>query len=58
YDYEDPYLRAIFGFIGVTDITFVDAENCAQGDEIVQASLALARQQIDMALAAEQLVPA
>jgi FMN-dependent NADH-azoreductase len=50
-DYEDPYLRAIFGFIGVTDVTFIDAENCAQRDDIVQASLSMDRQQIDAALA-------
>ncbi len=49
-DYEDTYLRTIFGFIGVTDVTFIDVENCAQGDEVVRASLAIARQQIDLAL--------
>ena len=53
FDYEDPYLRAIFGFIGVTDVTFVDAENCAQGDEIGQASLSMARQQIEQAITTE-----
>jgi len=58
FDYEDPYLRAIFGFIGVTDVTIIDAENCAQGDDIVQSSLALARQQIAEALAAEPSVAA
>jgi FMN-dependent NADH-azoreductase len=51
-DYEDPYLRAIFGFIGVTDVTFVDVENAAQGDEVVRASLATAREQIAVAVAA------
>ncbi len=45
-DYESPYLRMIFGFIGVTDIAFVDVENAAQGDEVVQASLAMARQRL------------
>ena len=24
YDYQQPYLRAIFGFIGITDVTFID----------------------------------
>lgn len=26
YDFQEPYLRAIFGFIGITDITFVNAD--------------------------------
>ncbi len=26
YDYQEPYLRAIFGLVGLSDITFVNAE--------------------------------
>lgn len=26
FDFQEPYLRAIFGFIGVSDIDFVNAE--------------------------------
>ncbi len=26
YDYQEPYLRAIFGFVGITDITFIFAQ--------------------------------
>ncbi len=26
YDFQEPYLRAIFGFVGITDITFVIAQ--------------------------------
>lgn len=26
YDFQEPYLRAIFGFIGVTDVEFVNAQ--------------------------------
>jgi FMN-dependent NADH-azoreductase len=26
YDFQEPYLRAIFGFIGITDIAFVNAQ--------------------------------
>ncbi|MCW2798136.1 NAD(P)H-dependent oxidoreductase [Nocardioides sp.] len=26
YDFQEPYLRAIFGFIGVTDVAFVNAQ--------------------------------
>jgi FMN-dependent NADH-azoreductase len=25
YDFQEPYLRAIFGFVGITDITFIHA---------------------------------
>jgi FMN-dependent NADH-azoreductase len=52
YDYEDPYLRAIFGFIGVTDITFVDVENTALGDEAARVSLTMARERLARLLTA------
>lgn len=26
YDFQEPYLRAIFGFIGITDIHFINAQ--------------------------------
>jgi FMN-dependent NADH-azoreductase len=26
YDYQEPYLRTIFGFVGITDITFINAQ--------------------------------
>src|SRR6266567_7393379 len=31
FDFQEPYLRHIFGFIGLTDVTFIHAEN--QGRE-------------------------
>lgn len=51
-DHENPYLRAIFGLIGVTDVTFIDAENIGQGDELVKLSLTRARTEIAEAVAA------
>jgi FMN-dependent NADH-azoreductase len=33
YDFQEPYLRAIFGFIGITDITFVNANGMDMGEE-------------------------
>ncbi|MGH7998817.1 MAG: FMN-dependent NADH-azoreductase, partial [Brasilonema sp.] len=33
YDYQEPYLKTIFGFIGITDITFINVENLGAGDE-------------------------
>ncbi len=32
YDFEEPYLRAIFGFMGVVDMTFIHAINVNGGD--------------------------
>ena len=32
-DFQKPYLQAIFRFIGLTDVTFVVADNLNKGDE-------------------------
>ena len=32
-DFQEPYLRALFAFLGVTDIEFVRAEGLAMGDD-------------------------
>src|SRR6266850_5727440 len=45
FDFQEPYLRHILGFIGLTDVTFIHAES--QGYEAGNASLVAARQQID-----------
>lgn len=42
-DFQEPYLRAIFEFIGITDITFIHAEKLSMGAEERQYSLAEAR---------------
>lgn len=35
YDYQEPYLRAIFGFIGISDISFINAQPMdAMGPEV------------------------
>lgn len=34
YDYQEPYLRAIFGFVGITDITFLNVQPMDMGQEI------------------------
>ncbi len=44
-DFQEPYLRFILGFIGITDVTFIHAES--QGREEGSASLAAALQQIE-----------
>lgn len=43
FDFQEPYLRAIFGFVGITDITFVKAEPMDMGDEVQKQKLELAK---------------
>jgi FMN-dependent NADH-azoreductase len=40
YDFEEPYLRAIFGYIGITDLEFVNAQPMDYGPELREAALA------------------
>ena len=40
YDFQEPFLRAIFGLVGITDITFMRADNLSAGDDAVEQSLA------------------
>lgn len=52
-DFQEPYLRFILGFIGLTDVTFIHAES--QGYEAGNASLAAARQQIEQSARASTI---
>jgi len=45
-DFQEPYLRAALGFIGISDIEFVRAEGIAVGDEQKTAALEPARRSI------------
>jgi FMN-dependent NADH-azoreductase len=45
-DFQEPYLRAALGFIGISDIEFVRAEGVAVGDEQKTAALESARRSI------------
>lgn len=38
-DFQEDYLKAVFGFIGMTDIGFVRAENLSRGAEVRDLSL-------------------
>ncbi len=51
-DHQEPYLRAIFGFFGITKVEFIRAEGLAVGPEQRQQGIAAARQSIGLALAA------
>jgi FMN-dependent NADH-azoreductase len=50
-DFQEPYLRAVFDFIGITDMTFIHAENLAAGTESRQQSLTAARTAIQQLIA-------
>jgi FMN-dependent NADH-azoreductase len=33
-DFQEPYLRFVFGFVGITDVTFIKAEPMDMGEEL------------------------
>lgn len=45
-DFQEPYLRAVFDFIGITDVSFIHAENLAMGADERQYSIAAAHKAI------------
>jgi FMN-dependent NADH-azoreductase len=47
YDFQEPYLRAIFGFIGITDIEFVNAQPMDITPELREKAIADALQRAD-----------
>src|SRR5512139_3013697 len=51
-DTQVPYLKAVLGFLGMTDIQFVYAEGLAMGPEAEQKALASAEAQIEEVLLA------
>lgn len=50
-DFQEPYLRHVFGFIGVSDVTFVRAEGVAMGPQQRADALASAHAAIPQPLA-------
>jgi FMN-dependent NADH-azoreductase len=54
YDHQEPYLRHILGFIGLTDVTFIHAENQKPG-ELAEPSRAAAFEQLQQAAIAAAL---
>jgi FMN-dependent NADH-azoreductase len=51
YDLQEPYITKIFGFIGITDITFIHADGLNFGDEAREKSIAAAKAAIAKAVA-------
>lgn len=50
-DSQVPYLKTVFGFLGMTDLNFVYAEGLALGDDALQSAIASAHTQIEQAVA-------
>jgi FMN-dependent NADH-azoreductase len=50
-DFHEPYLRAILGFIGLTDITFVHTEGLAMGEDAAAKAVSQTRTAIDALVA-------
>jgi FMN-dependent NADH-azoreductase len=46
-DTQVPYLKTMFSFLGMNDVSFVYAEGLAMGPAVERASLAAAQAQID-----------
>jgi FMN-dependent NADH-azoreductase len=46
FDFQEPYLRGILGFLGLTDVTFVHAEGFRMSREAAEQGVARARQLI------------
>ena len=46
FDHQAPWLRTIFGFVGITDITFIHAQGLNMGDELREAGLKCAQERI------------
>jgi FMN-dependent NADH-azoreductase len=46
YDFQQPYLRHLLGFMGLTDVAFVHAERIGYGAEAREAAIEQARAQL------------
>jgi FMN-dependent NADH-azoreductase len=46
YDFQEPYIRHLLGFMGITDVTFVYAEKTGFGPEAREAALKDAKAEI------------
>ncbi len=45
-DFQEPYLRQLLGFIGITDVTFIHAERIGFGAEASELSISAAKARI------------
>ncbi len=49
-DYQETYLRAVLGFLGLTDVSFIRAEGVGMGEEAVKSAIVLAESQLSQAI--------
>ncbi len=49
-DFQEPYLRTLLGFIGLTDISFVHAEKIGHGPEAREIAITTAKSRIAQAI--------
>ncbi|MGR4068687.1 NAD(P)H-dependent oxidoreductase [Halomonas sp. LR3S48] len=54
-DFQERYLRAVFGFIGIDDVTVIRAEGVAMGDEMRQNAVETAHEAIAKTFKATEL---
>jgi FMN-dependent NADH-azoreductase len=52
-DHQEPHIRTLLGFIGITDVTFVRAEKLAFGPDAAAAAIAQAADQLGVFAEAE-----
>jgi FMN-dependent NADH-azoreductase len=52
-DFQEPYLRHLLGFVGLTDVTFVHAEKIGYGPDARTASLEAAKAKISEVVGVE-----
>ena len=53
-DFQEPYLRHLLGFIGLTDVTFVHAEKIGYGAEARDAAIAAATAELRQLAASDR----
>ncbi len=49
-DYQENYLKAVLGFIGLTDVSFIRAEGVAMGEDAVKRAMQSAEGQLSEAI--------
>jgi FMN-dependent NADH-azoreductase len=57
-DFQEPYLRQLLGFMGITDVAFVRAEKIGYGAEARTAAIEGARAQLSKTIGAEIVMAA
>jgi FMN-dependent NADH-azoreductase len=58
FDYQEPYLRHILAYIGLTDVTFIHAENQLRSSDAAELARAAAIAQIEQFAASERITVA